>query len=147
MLEELNDNLQQADGQEQTASIENESTNPVTTESESEVLEVTDTETVSQILEEETSVSAQDEIDNNLAEASQDGSFQDDLEIEIKDYELLSLEELVAELAILVIHEKAFYDKRSYQSYKNDRFLNKFFPTNQVITTLELVLKINNSKF
>ena len=88
MLEELNDNLQQADGQEQTASIENESTSSVTTELESDVLEVTDTETVSQILEEEISVSAQDEIDNHLAEASQDGSFQDDLEIEIKDYGL-----------------------------------------------------------
>ena len=125
MLEELNDNLQQADGQEQTASIENESTNPVTTESESEVLEVTDTETVSQILEEETSVSAQDEIDNNLAEASQDGSFQDDLEIEIKDYELLSLEELVAELAILVNHEKALVFKNQIEDVKK-AFLNHY---------------------
>ncbi len=125
MLEELNDNLQQADGQEQTASIENESTNPVTTESESEVLEVTDTETVSQTLEEETSVSAQDEIDNNLAEASQDGSFQDDLEIEIKDYELLSLEELVAELAILVNHEKALVFKNQIEDVKK-AFLNHY---------------------
>ncbi len=125
MLEELNDNLQQADGQEQTASIENESTNPVTTESESEVLEVTDTETVSQILEEETSVSAQDEIDNHLAEASQDGSFQDDLEIEIKDYELLSLEELVAELAILVSHEKALVFKNQIEDVKK-AFLNHY---------------------
>ena len=125
MLEELNDNLQQADGQEQTASIENESTNPLTTESESEVLEVTDTETVSQILEEETSVSAQDEIDNNLAEASQDGSFQDDLEIEIKDYELLSLEELVAELAILVSHEKALVFKNQIEDVKK-AFLNHY---------------------
>ena len=121
----MNDNLQQADGQEQTASIENESTNPVTTESESEVLEVTDTETVSQILEEETSVSAQDEIDNNLAEASQDGSFQDDLEIEIKDYELLSLEELVAELAILVNHEKALVFKNQIEDVKK-AFLNHY---------------------
>lgn len=125
MSEELNDNLQQADGQEQTASIENESTNPVTTELESDVLEVTDTETVSQILEEETSVSAQDEIDNNLAEASQDGSFQDDLEIEIKDYELLSLEELVAELEILVSHEKALVFKNQIEDVKK-AFLNHY---------------------
>lgn len=125
MLEELNDNLQQADGQEQTASIENESTNPVTTELESDVLEVTDTETVSQILDEETSVSAQDEIDNNLAEASQDGTFQDDLEIEIKDYELLSLEELVAELAILVNHEKALVFKNQIEDVKK-AFLNHY---------------------
>lgn len=125
MLEELNDNLQQADGQEQTASIENESTSSVTTELESDVLEVTDTETVSQILEEETSVSAQDEIDNHLAEASQDGSFQDDLEIEIKDYELLSLEELVAELAILVNHEKALVFKNQIEDVKK-AFLNHY---------------------
>jgi len=125
MLEELNDNLQQADGQEQTASIENESTSSVTTELESDVLEVTDTETVSQILEEETSVSAQDEIDNHLAEASQDGSFQDDLEIEIKDYELLSLEELVAELAILVSHEKALVFKNQIEDVKK-AFLNHY---------------------
>ena len=125
MSEELNDNLQQADGQEQTASIENESTNPATTELESDVLEVTDTETVSQILEEETSVSAQDEIDNNLAEASQDGSFQDDLEIEIKDYELLSLEELVAELEILVSHEKALVFKNQIEDVKK-AFLNHY---------------------
>ena len=125
MLEELNDNLQQADGQEQTASIENESTSSVTTELESDVLEVTDTETVSQILEEEISVSAQDEIDNHLAEASQDGSFQDDLEIEIKDYELLSLEELVAELAILVNHEKALVFKNQIEDVKK-AFLNHY---------------------
>ena len=125
MLEELNDNLQQADGQEQTASIENESTSSVTTELESDVLEVTDTETVSQILEEEISVSAQDEIDNHLAEASQDGSFQDDLEIEIKDYELLSLEELVAELAILVSHEKALVFKNQIEDVKK-AFLNHY---------------------
>lgn len=125
MLEELNDNLQQADGQEQTASIENESTNPVTTELESDVLEVTDTETVSQILEVETSVSAQDEIDNHLAEASQDGSFQDDLEIEIKDYKLFSLEELVAELEILVSHEKALVFKNQIEDVKK-AFLNHY---------------------
>lgn len=125
MLEELNDNLQQADGQEQTASIENESTSSVTTELESDVLEVTDTETVSQILEEEISVSAQDEIDNHLAEASQDGSFQDDLEIEIKDYELLSLEELVTELAILVNHEKALIFKNQIEDVKK-AFLNHY---------------------
>jgi len=125
MLEELNDNLQQADGQEQTASIENESTSSVTTELESDVLEVTDTETVSQILEEEISVSAQYEIDNHLAEASQDGSFQDDLEIEIKDYELLSLEELVAELAILVNHEKALVFKNQIEDVKK-AFLNHY---------------------
>ena len=95
MLEELNDNLQQADGQEETTSIENHAPISDENELESQVLEVSDTETVSQILEEETTVSAQDEIDNHLAEASEDGSIDSDLEIEVKEYESLSLEELV----------------------------------------------------
>ena len=125
MLEELNDNLQQADGQEETTSIENQAPISEENEIESQVSEVTDIETVSQILEEETSVSAQDEIDNNLAEASQDGSFQEDLEIEIKDYELLTLEELVAELAILVSHEKALVFKNQIEDVKK-AFLNHY---------------------
>ena len=45
--------------------------------------EVTENETVSQDLEVNAPVSAQDEIDNHLAEASEDGSIHADLEIEI----------------------------------------------------------------
>ena len=52
-------------------------------------------------------------------------SFQDDLEIEIKDYELLSLEELVAELEILVSHEKALVFKNQIEDVKK-AFLNHY---------------------
>jgi hypothetical protein len=93
MLEELNDNLQQADGQEETTSVENHTPISEDTEIENEVLEATENETISEKLEEETTVSVQDEIDNHLAEASEEGSIETDLEIEVKDYEKLSLEE------------------------------------------------------
>ncbi|WP_396181010.1 DUF349 domain-containing protein [Flavobacterium sp.] len=129
MLEELNDNLQQADGQEETTPIENHAPISEENEIESQVLEVTDTETVSQILDEEITGSAQDEIDNHLAEASEDGSIDSDLEIEVKEYESLSLEELVAELATFVGHEKALAYKNQIEDVKK-AFLNQF---NQLI--------------
>jgi hypothetical protein len=125
MLEELNDNLQQADGQEETTSVENHTPISEDTEIENEVLEATENETISEKLEEETTVSVQDEIDNHLAEASEEGSIETDLEIEIKDYERLSLEELVDELATLVGHEKALVFKNQIEDVKK-AFLNQF---------------------
>lgn len=125
MLEELNDNLQQADGQEETTSIENQTPISEETELESQVLEVTENETISEKSEEETTVSVQDEIDNHLAEASEEGSIDTDLEIEVKDYEKLSLEELVDELATLVGHEKALVFKNQIEDVKK-AFLNQF---------------------
>lgn len=125
MLEELNDNLQQADGQEETTSNENQTPISEETELESQVLEVTENETISEKLEEETTVSVQDEIDNHLAESSEEGSIDTDLEIEVKDYEKLSLEELVDELATLVGHEKALVFKNQIEDVKKV-FLNQF---------------------
>lgn len=140
MLEELNDNLQQADGQEETTSIENHAPISDENELESQVLEVSDTETVSQILEEETTVSAQDEIDNHLAEASEDGSIDSDLEIEVKEYESLSLEELVTELATFVGHEKALVYKNQIEDVKK-AFLNQF---NQLIEEKRIAFYAEN---
>lgn len=125
MLEELNDNLQQADGQEEITSIENQTPISEETELETQVLEVTENETISEKLEEETTVSVQDEIDNHLAESSEEGSIDTDLEIEVKDYEKLSLEELVDELASLVGHEKALVFKNQIEDVKK-AFLNQF---------------------
>ena len=95
------------------------------TELESQVLEVTENETISEKSEEETTVSVQDEIDNHLAESSEEGSIDTDLEIEVKDYEKLSLEELVDELATLVGHEKALVFKNQIEDVKK-AFLNQF---------------------
>ena len=119
MLEELNDNLQHADGQEQTASLEDNATVSVENEIKIQEPEVTENETVSQDLNVNTPVSAQDEIDNHLAEASEDGSIHADLEIAAKDYDSLSLEELVDELATLVGHEKALFYKNQIEKNKS----------------------------
>lgn len=125
MLEELNDNLQHADGQEQTASIEDNATVTIENEIEIQEPEVTENETVSQDTNVNTPVSAQDEIDNHLAEASEDGSIHADLEIAVKDYDSLSLEELVDELATLVGHEKALFYKNQIEDVKK-AFLNHY---------------------
>lgn len=125
MLEELNDNLQHADGQEQTASMEDNATVTVDNEIEIQEPEVTENETVSQDLDVNTPVSAQDEIDNHLAEASEDGSIHEDLEIVSKDYDSLSLEELVDELTTLVGHEKALFYKNQIEDVKK-AFLNHY---------------------
>ena len=125
MLEELNDNLQHADGQEQTASLEDNATVSVENEIKIQEPEVTENETVSQDLNVNTPVSAQDEIDNHLAEASEDGSIHADLEIAAKDYDSLSLEELVDELATLVGHEKALFYKNQIEDVKK-AFLNHY---------------------
>lgn len=125
MLEELNDNLQQADGQEQTVSTESNLTNTVENEIEIQETEATENESASENFNTQTSVSAQDEIDNNLAEASEDGSIHADLEIATKDYETLSLEELVEELTTLVAHEKALVYKNQIEDVKK-AFLNHY---------------------
>ena len=125
MLEELNDNLQQADGQEQTASMDDNATTIVENDIENQEPEVTENETVSNELIETNSVSAQDEIDNHLAEASEDGSIHADLDMVSKDYESLSLEELVEELTTLVGHEKALVFKNQIEDVKK-AFLNQY---------------------
>ena len=125
MLEELNDNLQHADGQEQTASIEENVTVEVANEIEIQEPEVTENESASQDFDVITPVSAQDEIDNHLAEASEDGSIHADLEIVSKDYDSFSLEELVEELTTLVGHEKALFYKNQIEDVKK-AFLNHY---------------------
>lgn len=125
MLEELNDNLQHADGQEQTASIEENVTVEVANEIEIQEPEVTENESASQDFDVIAPVSAQDEIDNHLAEASEDGSIHADLEIVSKDYDSFSLEELVEELTTLVGHEKALFYKNQIEDVKK-AFLNHY---------------------
>lgn len=122
MLEELNDNLHQADGQENVEQIENITVDSQenTEEQPSNSSEVDSTPT-----EENSSNSVQDEIDNHLAESSEDGSFHADLDIPTKDYEKLSLEELVDELATFIGHEKALHFKIQIEDIKR-AFLNHY---------------------
>ena len=79
MLEEKNDNLHEADGQENL-----EPQNEVETQPQS----------------------LQDEIDNSNAEESEDDSIKDKHDIPLEDYESMSMDELVAELEKLVQNHK-----------------------------------------
>lgn len=79
MLEEKNDNLHEADGQENL-----EPQNEVATQPQS----------------------PQDEIDNSNAEENEDDSIKDKHDIPLEDYESMSMEELVAELEKLVQNHK-----------------------------------------
>lgn len=122
MLEELNDNLHQADGQENVDQIEN-----VTIDSQNDSEETISSSNVveASTIENHTTTTAQDEIDNHLAESSEDGSIHADLDIPTKDYENLSLEELVDELATIVGHENALHFKIQIEDIKR-AFLNHY---------------------
>ena len=96
MLEETNDNLPMADGQTEIESTENA-----------------------------TELSAQEVMDNHLAEASEEGSLVESKEIPQKDYEALSMEALVEELVELVSHENIMVVKNHIEDIKKS-FLGKY---------------------
>lgn len=125
MLEELNDSLQQADGQEQNASIENSTMETATNEIEIQETEVTEKQSFTEETATKAVVSAQEEIDNHLAEANEEGAIPADLEIASKEYETLTMEELVDELSTLVGHEKALLFKNQIEDVKK-AFLNQY---------------------
>ena len=98
MLEEKNDNLQDADGQEQLES------------QEKTVLE---------------NQSAQDEIDNSNAEESEDDSIVDKHNIPMLDYESMSMEDLVSELDQLVHNHKVMAIKDHVEEIRK-AFMNHY---------------------
>lgn len=114
MLEEKNDNLQNADGQnDQELSQETTEIQPIV---EKEAIEVknkvqpiakeVDEVTQEKVAEKPASNSAMDEIDNSNAEESEDDSIKDRHEIPMLDYETMSMESLTEELEKLVSNEK-----------------------------------------
>ncbi|MFC4739741.1 DUF349 domain-containing protein [Flavobacterium ponti] len=100
MLEEKNDNLQEADGQNAPETtneiVENQN---ITTEETPEVEQTTESKTAS-------SNHVMDEIDNSNAEESEDDSIKDRHEIPLLDYDAMSMEALTEELDKLVSNEK-----------------------------------------
>ncbi|CCG52995.1 Protein of unknown function [Flavobacterium indicum GPTSA100-9 = DSM 17447] len=96
MLEEMNDNLPQADGQNSIEPIEN-------------VVEI----------------SAEEAMENHLAEASENGSIHENIEIPAKNYEALSMEELVDELSTLLAHDKIAAIKNHVEEVRKS-FMDKF---------------------
>ena len=121
MLEELNDNLPKADGQEQNSNFENNVTETIPNEIDTDVID--DQNELEAVTSNQ--VSVQDEIDNHLAEASEYGTHDAAEELVSKDYESLSMEELVSELATLVGHEKALFFKNQIEDVKK-AFLNQY---------------------
>ncbi len=134
MLEEQNDNLQNADG-----NLESISTNEITTndsskvvnEEEKIILEVTQTTDeqpdTKQLLD-------SNETQNNIAiqaiaevnaEESEDESLKDRYEIPMLDYEAMSMEDLVTELEKLVVFEKIMSVKDHVEEIKT-AFLSKY---------------------
>lgn len=107
MLEEKNDNLQQADGeisqQNEPETVENTTENTIVEEVET----VTTEEKVAVVVSEApSSNAATDEIDNSNAEESEDDSIKDRHEILMLDYDSMSMEALTEELEKLVSNEK-----------------------------------------
>lgn len=126
MLEEKNDNLQDADGQntQETTNevVENQNTTPV------EAVE----NTQNQEPEVATTTNVMDEIDNSNAEESEDDSLKDRHEIPLLDYDAMSMEALAAELERLVSSEKVMAIKdhveeirKSFQSHFHDMLEEK----------------------
>lgn len=98
MLEDKNDNLQQADGQE-------------TQESQENVITI--------------NKSALDEIDNSNAEENEDDSIQDKHIIPMLDYDSLSMEELTIELDNLVHNHKVMAIKDHVEEIRKS-FMNQY---------------------
>ena len=126
MLEEKNDNLQDADGQnaQETTNevVENQNTTPVETVEN----------TQNQEPEVVTTTNVMDEIDNSNAEESEDDSLKDRHEIPLLDYDAMSMEALTAELERLVSSEKVMAIKdhveeirKSFQSHFHDMLEEK----------------------
>ena len=98
MLEEKNDNLHDADGQENQ-----ESQNEVVTQPQS----------------------AQDEIDNSNAEENEDDSLKDKHDIPLLDYESMTMEDLVSELEKLVNNHKVMAIKDHAEEIRK-AFMNHY---------------------
>ncbi|MGG7034629.1 MAG: DUF349 domain-containing protein [Flavobacterium sp.] len=111
MLEQMNDNLQNADGNLETA------------QTETFKVEISENNSVPTIDSE--NQKAIDAIVNSNAEESEDETLKDRHNIPMKDYETLSMEELVSELETLVSTEKVMSVKEHIEHIKT-AFLNKF---------------------
>jgi hypothetical protein len=139
MLEEKNDNLQEADGNLTTDSIEltpDDATTPETPSiTETPASETTTPELDNTTTEEELPTTAEvvenqnnkalSSIDDSNAEEGEDETLKERHEIPMQDYDTLSLEKLVDELDALVSTEKVMSIKEHVEEIKK-AFLAKF---------------------
>ncbi|HEY4616923.1 MAG TPA: DUF349 domain-containing protein [Flavobacterium sp.] len=141
MLEEKNDNLQQADGNLTTDSIESiqddstivettpvtETSEPEITDSEADIAAVTTEEKVADTtpLIENQNQKALNSINDSNAEESEDETLKERHQIPMQDYDTLSMEALVDELDTLVSTEKVMSIKEHVEEIKK-AFLAKY---------------------
>ncbi|MCV9929198.1 DUF349 domain-containing protein [Flavobacterium sp. LS1R49] len=136
MLEEKNDNLQDADGKLENGSansIENNETVSVeieNNEAENTVLESENTITLSEeelsdteAVVETQNQTALDAITNSNAAESEDETLKERHDIPMQDYNTFSLDELVAELKKLVSSDKVMYVKEHIEEIKKSFLL------------------------
>jgi hypothetical protein len=154
MLEELNDNLQNADGQAQENVSENtteiktelvaESETSSEIEAQTELVADTEVETVLETTEEvdtdnevetidenvfdtaEPTATVQEIIDEHIAEANEEGNISQNESISIIDFSQLNMDQIVAELRILVQHSNIMAVKNNVEDGKK-AFLNLYF--------------------
>jgi hypothetical protein len=151
MLEEKNDNLQEADGnlannQNDLASVENQEiteeitqeivetiseeveNQPETTSEDNEnVIELTDEQVADDTLVIETGTnSAVDAIQTVNAEESEDETLKERHEIPMLDYDTLSMDQMISELENLVTVEKVMSVKDHVEELKKS-FLSKYY--------------------
>jgi hypothetical protein len=137
MLEEKNDNLQDADGN--VANDSNESVQVETTIAETEATATETTEVVEEnivataeeevvntdAVTEHVNQKALNSIDDSNAEESEDETLKDRHHIPMQDYDTLSMEQLVDELQILVANDKVMSVKDHVEEIKK-AFLAKY---------------------
>jgi hypothetical protein len=134
MLEEKNDNLQNADGEKKQELLQE--TTEIQPVDEDIVLEIKDqiqpiveefsnevTEEV--VAEKSTTNAAMDEIDNSNAEESEDDTIKDRHEIALLDYDAMSMEALYDELDKLVANEKVMAIKNHVEEIRKS-FMSHF---------------------
>ena len=137
MLEEKNDNLPDADGN--VANDSNESVQVETTIAETEATATETTEVVEEnivataeeevvntdAVTEHVNQKALNSIDDSNAEESEDETLKDRHHIPMQDYDILSMEQLVDELQILVANDKVMSVKEHVEEVKK-AFLAKY---------------------
>ncbi len=142
MLEEKNDNLQDADGNltnENSELVQAESTEVIENITENDVVEsnVTENETIVELTDEQVAddslelnndnnQSVVDAIHDYNAEESEDETIKERHDIPMLDYETLSMERLVEELETLVSSEKVMSIKDHVEEIKK-AFLSKYY--------------------
>ena len=118
MLEEQNDNLPQADGQNETE-VSNTNAENITIEEEVII------ETTAEVVKDSTNNKALEDIENSNAEESEDDSVSEKHAIPMLEYDSMTMESLVEELEKLVTNEKVMAIKEHVEEIRKS-FMSQY---------------------